>query len=412
MELEALFDKLKAYIEENINYVISDKVFSDIQRLVKEVLKNEENVYLFQKIGLELSNSEIPFDEALSIFDFLKESFMSYLPENSNLAEVKRSEKIFDEIENYLALGYLKSESAILKNKLEFLKEQIISKNIYPILANPLNTHIDYFKELLDFIADDRFFDSVLHQPCIFNVWLTEKGKEYIDEEFIFKDLRHLHQDFHNLLDFAENYGKNKRFKKLYFTVLNIQNILIWMGNEFLYLNTKVIQLEMSTDPLTKALNRRAFEAIIQKLLEISKITNVSITLAIADLDHFKKINDTYGHLAGDESLKHFVSIIKRNLRKSDYVFRIGGEEFLILLPNTELNDSIEIIERIRKDVEKTPLHYNNNEINLTASFGLAEVDKSDHINKTIKEADEKLYVAKNLGRNRVVSYLPTESRQ
>jgi diguanylate cyclase (GGDEF)-like protein len=400
------FDRLKTYIKENIRPVMPERILLDIQRLTEETLEDEKNVYLFQEIGFDLSDLEVSFDKALSIFNFLKEDYMMRLPENTNLKEIRKIEKIFDEMENYLALGYLKSESAVLKDKLEFLKEQIISKNIYPILANPLNTHIDYFKDLLDFIVEDRFFDEILHQPCIFNVWLSEKGKEYIDEEFIFKDLRHLHQNFHDLLDAAENYGRNRKFKKLYFVVLNIQNTLIWMGNEFLHLNTKFIKLEMSTDPLTKALNRRAFEAIIQKLLEISKIANTPITLAVADLDHFKRINDTYGHLAGDEALKHFVGIIKRNLRRSDYVFRIGGEEFLILLPNTEIDDAMGIIERIRSDVEKTPLRYGDKEINLTASFGLAEVDKNDHINKTIKEADEKLYLAKKLGRNRVVAYL------
>jgi diguanylate cyclase (GGDEF)-like protein len=123
----------------------------------------------------------------------------------------------------------------------------------------------------------------------------------------------------------------------------------------------------------------------------------------MADLDYFKKINDTFGHLAGDEALKHFVNIIKRNLRKSDYVFRIGGEEFLILLPNTELKDAAEIVERIRKDLEESPLYYDGKEIKLTASFGLAEVDKNKYISEIIKEADEKLYKAKELGRNRVV---------
>jgi diguanylate cyclase (GGDEF)-like protein len=159
----------------------------------------------------------------------------------------------------------------------------------------------------------------------------------------------------------------------------------------------------MSIDPLTGAFNRRSFETIIQKLLEISQITNTSITLAIADLDFFKKINDTFGHLAGDEAIKHFVNIIKRNLRKSDYVFRIGGEEFLILLPNTELKDAVEIVERIRKDLEENSLHYDGKEIKITASFGLAEVDKEKYINEIIKKADEKLYKAKESGRNKVV---------
>jgi diguanylate cyclase len=251
-------------------------------------------------------------------------------------------------------------------------------------------------------IEESKAFNNISHENCDFSMWVKERGKDYISEVNLMKDIKHLHKDFHNLNEIAESYKKNKKFKDLNFMIY-IQNIMIWKGNEFLYLNTKFIKLEMSIDPLTGAFNRRSFETIIQKLLEISQITNTSITLAIADLDYFKKINDTFGHLAGDEALKHFVNIIKRNLRKSDYVFRIGGEEFLILLPNTELKDAVEIVERIRKDLEENPLHYDGKEIKITASFGLAEVDKEKYINEIIKKADEKLYKAKESGRNKVV---------
>jgi diguanylate cyclase (GGDEF)-like protein len=161
--------------------------------------------------------------------------------------------------------------------------------------------------------------------------------------------------------------------------------------------------MEVFIDPLTKVLNRRSFETIIQRFLEISKITNIPISLAMADLDYFKKVNDTYGHLAGDEALRYFVNIVKKNLRKSDYIFRIGGEEFVILLLSTDLKDAVKIVEKIRKEVESHPLYYDGKEIKITASFGLVEVDPNRHIDEIIKEADEKLYKAKELGRNRVV---------
>ena len=403
-KIDTIFVRLLKYAEKNFKSAICKETFLKIKYLVKDVLRNKNKISEFQQLGCELFKLGIIFNEAISIFDFLRKNFIAHLPNAIDLREAKRIERLFEEMENHLAIGYLKNEVILLKNRLEFLEEYIISKDIHLLLVNPFKAHINYLKDFLNSVLDDGVFSNISHQSCAFGIWLNEKGKEYIDEEHILKDLKHLHKNFHNLIEIAESYKKNKKFKDLYFMILNIQNIMIWIGNEFLYLNTKFIKLEMSIDPLTGAFNRRSFEAIIQKLLEISQITNTSITLAVADLDYFKKINDTFGHLAGDEALKHFVNIIKRNLRKSDYVFRIGGEEFLILLPNTELKDAVEIVEKIRKDLEENPLHYDGKEIKITASFGLAEVDKNNYIDEIIKEADEKLYKAKESGRNKVVA--------
>ncbi|ACD67079.1 MAG TPA: sensor domain-containing diguanylate cyclase [Sulfurihydrogenibium sp.] len=402
-KIDTIFVRLLKYAEKNFKSAICKETFLKIKYLVKDVLRNKNKISEFQQLGCDLFKLGIIFNEAISIFDFLRKNFIAHLPNAIDLREAKRIERLYEEMENHLAIGYLKNEVILLKNRLEFLEEYIISKDIHLLLANPFKAHINYFKDFLNSILDGGIFSNISHQSCAFGIWLKEKGKEYIDEEHILKDLKHLHKDFHNLIEIAESYKKNKKFKDLYFMILNIQNIMIWIGNEFLYLNTKFIKLEMSIDPLTGAFNRRGFEIIIQKLLEISQITDAPITLAMADLDYFKKINDTFGHLAGDEALKHFVNIIKRNLRKSDYVFRIGGEEFLILLPNTELKDAVEIVERIRKDLEENSLHYDGKEIKITASFGLAEVDKEKYINEIIKKADEKLYKAKESGRNKVV---------
>jgi diguanylate cyclase (GGDEF)-like protein len=402
-KIDIIFGRLLTYAEENFKSAICKDRFLEIKHLVKDVLEDKNKISRLQELGFDLSSSGIIFNEAISIFDFLRRNFIAHLPNNIDLREAKRIERLFEEMENELSLGYLRYEIFLLKSRLNFMEKYIITKELYPLLANPFEDHIYYFKDFLNSILDGGVFSNISHQSCAFSVWLKEKEKEYIDERHILKDLKQLHKDFHNLIEIAENYKKHKKFKDLYFMILNIQNIIIWIGNELLYLNTKFIKLEMSIDPLTGAFNRRSFEAIIKKLLEISQITNAPITLAMADLDYFKKINDTFGHLAGDEALKHFVNIIKRNLRKSDYVFRIGGEEFLILLPNIKLKDAIEVIERIRKDLEENPLHYDGKEIKITASFGLAEVDKNKYINEIIKEIDEKLYKAKEMGRNKIV---------
>jgi diguanylate cyclase (GGDEF)-like protein len=402
-KIDIIFGRLLTYAEENFKSVIYKETFLKIKHLVKNVLRNKNQISEFQQLGSDFFKLRIIFNEAISIFDFLRKNFIAHMPNDIDLREAKRIERLFEEMENHLALGYLKNEIVLLNNRLEFLEEYIISKDIHLLLANPFKAHINYFKDFLNSILDGRVFNNISHQSCVFGIWLKERGKDYIDEEHILKDLKHLHENFHNLIEIAENYKKHKKFKDLYFMISNIQNIVIWIGNEFLHLSTEFMKLEMSKDPLTGALNRRSFETIVQKLLEISQITDTSIVLAMADLDYFKKINDTFGHLAGDEALKHFVNIIKRNLRKSDYVFRIGGEEFLILLPNTELKDAVEIVERIRKDLEESPLHYDDKEIKLTASFGLAEADKNKCINEAIKEADKKLYKAKEIGKNKAV---------
>jgi diguanylate cyclase len=265
-KIDTIFVRLLKYAEKNFKSTICKETFLKIKYLVKDVLRNKNKISEFQQLGYDLFKLGIIFNEAISIFDFLRKNFIAHLPNDIDLREAKRIERLFEEMENHLAIGYLKNEIILLKNRLEFLEEYIISKDIHLLLANPFKAHINYFKDFLKSILDGGVFSNISHQSCAFGIWLKEKGKEYIDEEHILKDLKHLHKDFHNLIEIAESYKKNKKFKDLYFMILNIQNIMIWIGNEFLYLNTKFIKLEMSIDPLTGAFNRKSFETIIQKL--------------------------------------------------------------------------------------------------------------------------------------------------
>lgn len=161
----------------------------------------------------------------------------------------------------------------------------------------------------------------------------------------------------------------------------------------------------LKVDPLTGLLNRRVLPYILRDVLELSLYTETPFSIAMVDIDNFKKINDTYGHLFGDKVLKEVAKIIKKNLRRSDYAFRYGGEEFLILMPSTELKDAVRILEKIRKEVENTPICWQGKEIRVTISVGVC----SDVYNglkspeEYIKCADEKLYLAKRTGKNRVV---------
>lgn len=158
-------------------------------------------------------------------------------------------------------------------------------------------------------------------------------------------------------------------------------------------------------DPLTSIANRRYFfEHSMQEFLR-SKRHQIPLCVASIDIDHFKQINDNYGHAAGDEMLKAVCSIILNMLRKTEFLARIGGEEFAILLPDIQLEGAIHLAERIRQVVENNTITINEQEISCTVSIGIAELNPADaSIENCLSRADKALYQAKKNGRNRIES--------
>lgn len=155
------------------------------------------------------------------------------------------------------------------------------------------------------------------------------------------------------------------------------------------------------TDSLTKIFNRRKCDEVLYQEWSNCKKLSIPLTVIMIDLDHFKIINDTYGHQAGDYVLKEVSKVIKDNLRNSDFVGRFGGEEFLIILPNTKIQIGYEIAESIRSKISNLKLAYSG--MRVTISAGAKELSKN--INSEIellKAADTALYRAKEKGRNRV----------
>ena len=126
------------------------------------------------------------------------------------------------------------------------------------------------------------------------------------------------------------------------------------------------------------------------------------MTMLICDVDHFKAVNDMRGHLVGDEALKHVANLIRESIRESDVCARFGGEEFIVLLNNADVDVGVGIGEKIRSNIEKTPCEHKGVDLHLTISIGAAELGKDGDINDAIDRADKALYDAKNSGRNRV----------
>jgi diguanylate cyclase (GGDEF)-like protein len=151
-------------------------------------------------------------------------------------------------------------------------------------------------------------------------------------------------------------------------------------------------------DPLTGLGNRRKYQSRVEDEMVRECRYKIPFSIISFDIDHFKKVNDTYGHLKGDEVLKEYTHLVQTHLRELDEVFRVGGEEFLIITPNTTIKDAACLAEKLRKIIEE-----HKKVVPITASFGVSEYHECEDEEELLKRADDALYEAKNSGRNRVV---------
>ena len=182
----------------------------------------------------------------------------------------------------------------------------------------------------------------------------------------------------------------------------------IWATAIVSYIHlTMLARLEplATTDQLTGLFNRHYFTSEVVKQINTWRRYQRPLSIIMLDIDHFKEVNDTYGHLAGDYALQSLAKICQSLVRDIDTVARIGGEEFAILLPSTGENGAMQTAERIRRETEKFSFRYEGEGFTLTVSLGVAELtDETWSITEFIKAADEMLYKAKESGRNRCVA--------
>ncbi len=165
----------------------------------------------------------------------------------------------------------------------------------------------------------------------------------------------------------------------------------------------KKLDLISRTDELTQLPNRRDMHRTIEKEVDRANRFRKAFSIIFIDIDHFKDVNDTYGHAAGDAVLKSVASTIRSLLRKYDVLARYGGEEFLTLLPETELKDAAHVAERFRKQIENQTIFFGGYEIKVTITLGVAQFDSSQGAEKCIQLADKALYEGKEHGRNKVI---------
>jgi diguanylate cyclase (GGDEF)-like protein len=163
------------------------------------------------------------------------------------------------------------------------------------------------------------------------------------------------------------------------------------------------LELLAHTDSLTGLYNRRRMQELLELQIALFSRNQLKFSLIIVDIDHFKKINDTYGHFCGDYVLAEVASFMKKNLRIGDVIARWGGEKFLVMLPDTDINGARTVAENVRKAVAAKHFHLVGENFSVTMTFGLVQHKKENSLEESLKRADTALYEGKRAGCNRVI---------
>lgn len=165
------------------------------------------------------------------------------------------------------------------------------------------------------------------------------------------------------------------------------------------------ISEQSKKDSLTGVFNRDAYDAQLDNFFHRARLLEKNVVIAIADLDHFKLINDTHGHLAGDDVLKSTAEFIQANVRENDFVARYGGEEFVIILNDIKLDDAAKVLEKIRAQISNHAFVLKQQTVQITLSIGFTVITEHDSKSSAFERADKALYQAKTAGRNQICQY-------
>ncbi|MCP4971923.1 MAG: sensor domain-containing diguanylate cyclase [Arcobacter sp.] len=361
----------------NFNYEFS-KVFGDeknknISYYIKDILVDLENIIKNKKIYKIKKNNNLA---AITIKENIHKNFVLYLDVFDDKEIIKQYTKYFDIfINNTSDFIYIKKFN---NNRHEF---QIVSKR-FASLCGYNNIHD--LKGLDDFDVfpkehAEQYFESELNiiktecEDPFRQVYIKEDGTQgwLSTTKTLIKD---------NKNNAIGLFGVSRDITK----IVNLENQLI---------------LESQTDDLTKVYNRKLFRSNIKRHIDITKKYKNVFSLLLIDVDNFKNINDTYGHLEGDGILLKIVFLLKKHIRTNDSIYRLGGDEFALLLPNAKEKESVEICKRI--------LNYLENEnkkqcIKFTLSIGLSEYKKNEKYKDFFERCDNALYKSKNNGRNQL----------
>jgi diguanylate cyclase len=251
-------------------------------------------------------------------------------------------------------------------------------------------------------VADLEAIPTILYSD--FGLWITHKGKLILDDRGELSNLLTCIEDIDEIMRQLISCKKNSQPFTLEMNKLSqyVSQAIWLLGN----ISKEIVEIDSGRDVLTKLFNRRYLETVMRHEVEFSIKYGLRFAMVYVDIDHFKAVNDKYGHENGDIILTELAELLLQKVRTSDFIFRMGGEEFLIVISDIKEKEAMRIAEQIRSSVENYRFNLTEGtNLALTVSLGVSIHDGHPDYTKTMNKADTALYQSKNNGRNQV-SYL------
>lgn len=396
------FRLMKSYGYKDIIFLLPEgNIFLDME-MPEKYGKKLKNIEAIVVISNNLNNSldKRFYDSVVYSYPiFYKNSFVGTVyfivplyTIGKNLSDIFKNQYVFYIKEDFISI---EGKKGLVQSELS--PSYFVDRQFYNLKLKDKPEKVNLVSQINSEIKER--ITELIEKEESFSIPYNYNNENYIITFYSIKDLNNRH------LGYLVSYEKDKtfnEFSKFFYvssTLITTVVLLTFILLSHILKMKAIAEKNAITDRLTGALNRMAIETIMNAEYERAKRNKKPISIILFDIDFFKKINDTYGHNAGDYVLKKIVEIVKKNIRKSDYLIRWGGEEFLILLPETDIESAIKVAEKLRTLVE----NYQFKDIGkVTISLGVAQIKTGEKLDHAIKRADEALYLAKNRGRNRV----------
>ena len=348
----------------------------------------------------------VPFADFAVGMDFLANEVFNIIARDATLAPLCNTVfRFFKCVKDFTAKGYLEGKLEEDKRDLDmFISATRLSRES---ASGLIEQQLSWLRRVLEAIQreDEQWMPNLDPESTAFVRWLmAEEAANYLppqERTHLLALNRRIHTDAANLFYFV----KHQHYMEVLMMYDKLSKYVLSLNNIVTVLAVRFKMEELVRDPLTGLYSRNTLDETLTQSLGLAQFGGRPFSLVIIDLDDFKEINDTHGHLSGDCVLRHVAEIVQRYIRSSDYAFRYGGEEFLLVLNDTDIDGARLLAEKVRKTVEESRFPCDTITLRTTASFGVSEARPGEDLNATIliERADQHLYKATGGGKNRVV---------
>jgi len=385
------------------------KRLKEVQRInfIESVGDDKEAFFLrYKSLGRFHFERGLPYVEYYDAFNMLRRLLTEEAEESGGIENAKT---VREAIETYIknainagAAGYL--DETLENDRITLLRQ--ISQQ-FDIVA--IKEHLMWDLDVIDDIRQMNARPSVRfdEKRCKCGRWLnSSEFEKFFEDPLVRQEIMQKHHDIHLVTRNIYRSIERGDYHKIFIDYINMVRQSMYLYQELNFNVTQQSLIEdVSKDALTGLLNRRYLNEVLKSEVHLHALSGGAFTVAMFDLDHFKTVNDTCGHQAGDDVIVTFAGLLKRHLRKTDNIFRYGGEEFLVILPGTKADEAFTLCEEIRSEFEKLTWSGCLEKMPISVSIGISQYTDAlkENPRRVIFDADKNLYRAKALGRNQTV---------